>query len=132
MTLHQIWNLEMETGKAQKRVSDVAGTYNNLARSLDLPQEYEIDLIDLRGSISFWKVDLLNMLREKKKAIRQATYEMENRVMSQDEENVMNEEILQDKKNELAKLQNKILFIDQDIKITKNDIEVEVSKSLID
>ncbi|XP_037798268.1 uncharacterized protein LOC119593410 [Penaeus monodon] len=50
--------------------------------------------------------------------------------MSQDEENIMIEEILQDKKNELEKLQNKILFVDQDIKITKNDIEVEESEFL--
>ncbi|XP_042887395.1 kinetochore protein NDC80 homolog [Penaeus japonicus] len=117
----QIWNLEMDTGKAQRKLSEGVGDYNNLARSLELPKEYEIDLINLRESVGFWKTDLLNTLRAKKKEVRQATYKIENRIMNQDEENCMIQEILQDKKNELAKLQKKIQFIDEDTQITKND-----------
>lgn len=79
----------MDTGKAQRKLSEGVGDYNNLARSLELPKEYEIDLINLRESVGFWKTDLLNMLRAKKKEVRQATYKIENRVMNQDEENCM-------------------------------------------
>ncbi|XP_042241458.1 kinetochore protein NDC80 homolog isoform X2 [Homarus americanus] len=121
----KIWTTEMEVGKAQKSLSNSIRTYNALARQLELPSDYEVSSAIVSDITQHWQTVLLNEMRTRKKNAKLDTYQSQNQQRQKEDEKNMIKEMLQEKKDQANKLENKLKRVEEDILMTKNEIAVE-------